>query len=782
MTGVTVMVDRGPDAATARGRRRFSSGPGGFVNVGVVGTVLAALAASLLGAGLASHGSTILDGNTWVVALRDDGTEHMLRVNPGSGAVDIEQSSPLPPGAHAVVHQSNITTAVVAADGGSVFAYDALDNRWVRSDTRVSGSTRLHLTAEHAFVMDAEAGLLRQLRPRLLDGTVGPELSLGRGIEKSLVDGSGLLWLAWPANGRVVAVAGTPSGPVVRREFGLPRPSPDLTLTALRDGVLANDRAGKVVYRIDPERSEMESITGVPARTWSRTAVTSDDDTGAVLDEKAGTVVRVAPAGDPRLDTFRIGASRRNHVLGTPVVFGNRIYIADRTTGTLLRTPASGTELEVFPRQRLGDTGFDLFVDDGRLWVNARSGRTAFAINRDGTRTDVAKAPTGRISPPRKPLPARERPDRGREPASFTPTPRGTGGGGQQRLTPTAPPQVTPSRAPSPRGEVPPPGRPVIRDVSGRAGTVTATFEIGDGGPVDSVAIASTTDPGVSAEGDARPGRITVRFPCGQTHDLVLTATGDGGSSTSDPWAGVTSCRAAGAPAVETRGGNGWIEVRVTPSADGVTTTLAASVDGGPATVVEAGVWKRFDVANGSHPVVGVATSDDGTETRSAEVPALAEEREMLIYDNYGPANQGYPMCTGNPNRPESMPAARVSQTMTVPEGVGELRWARVQIDPQPNTTVTAQLLVNGSIRATDTDTAAGDSIFHFEDAHVTVSPGDTAELTFTFAATWGKLVTIYSAGSPGGTFKAENSCSDGAPTFTKTNTGLRAQVFGINI
>ena len=38
---------------------------------------------------------------------------------------------------------------------------------------------------------------------------------------------------------------------------------------------------------------------------------------------------------------------------------------------------------------------------------------------------------------------------------------------------------------------------------------------------------------------------------------------------------------------------------------------------------------------------------------------------------------------------------------------------------------------------------------------------------------------TVYAVGSPGGTFQASNSCSDGAPSLTTASTGLRAVLSG---
>ena len=150
---------------------------------------------------------------------------------------------------------------------------------------------------------------------------------------------------------------------------------------------------------------------------------------------------------------------------------------------------------------------------------------------------------------------------------------------------------------------------------------------------------------------------------------------------------------------------------------------------------------------------------------------------QVSPYNNYGSANAGHAMCRGNPGRPESMPGGTVTQTFTVPAGVATLDAATVQIDPDSTVTAHATLLVNGNPEASDNELAAGDTNFTF--SPVSVSSGDQVTLEISFTATYGKIITVYTAGSPGGVFSTSNSCSDGAPSVTTASTGLRAVVSG---
>jgi hypothetical protein len=148
-------------------------------------------------------------------------------------------------------------------------------------------------------------------------------------------------------------------------------------------------------------------------------------------------------------------------------------------------------------------------------------------------------------------------------------------------------------------------------------------------------------------------------------------------------------------------------------------------------------------------------------------------------YSNYGGGAAGHAMCRGNPARPESMPGGTASQTFTIPQGIAVIDAATVQIDPDASVTAHATLYVNGAARASTDSAAAGDTNFSFP--AVGVGPGDQATLAISFTASYGKIITVYTVGSPGGIFTASNSCSDGAPSFSTGATGLRATVSGWN-
>jgi IPT/TIG domain len=175
---------------------------------------------------------------------------------------------------------------------------------------------------------------------------------------------------------------------------------------------------------------------------------------------------------------------------------------------------------------------------------------------------------------------------------------------------------------------------------------------------------------------------------------------------------------------------------------------------------------------------VTVRTESATSATNPADQFSYLPPQPVDAYNNYSSATAGHAMCRGNPGRPESMPGGTATQTFTIPAGVASLSNAVVDVDPDPAVTAHLTLIVNGAVRATAASAATGDTGFSWP--AVAVTPGDEAALSISFTATFGKIITIYSAAAEGGTLTYSNSCSDGAPSGTSAN-GLRAVVAGLS-
>lgn len=186
------------------------------------------------------------------------------------------------------------------------------------------------------------------------------------------------------------------------------------------------------------------------------------------------------------------------------------------------------------------------------------------------------------------------------------------------------------------------------------------------------------------------------------------------------------------------------------------------------------------------------SSSPPPAQTRDIDLPSIgapppSSAHKIDVYTNWDTAGiSGHAVCSGNPARPESWPGGDVTQTFTVPDGVGAINSALVQIDPQPDSVAHATL-ATGRRSATADQTPTGDTTFIFE--RLPVRPGEEVTLTISFSslaegAT--KIITVYSLGHQGGALRVHNTCPDGAPsvndgpgTTAAPIDGLRAVILG---
>jgi len=678
--GATQVVPGRPGRTSGRGAGRARRSTG-FVSLGTVVTVVGALSATLLGGGLASQHTDLLDGNTWIVASTRDGVERLLRVNPGSSEVDLDTPSPLPAGAPAQIQQSNVTTAVVDATTGDTYTWDGVGGRWQKSTTRVSGDTALHLTTTAAFTVDRATGTLRQLDTKLLSTPIGAALSLGSTVSDSAVDGSGQLWLALPRAKKVVAVKGSAHGPSITREFKLPSSGSALTLTALTSGVLATDAAGRTSYRLLPNRGAAERITGVPPSASAVSASSSDDDTGAVLDPATGTLTRVAPAGDRRRRSISLGRAASDR-LGRPLVFGNQVYLPDYTAGKVLRSTPGGV-VELLPvGHRLSSTGgdFALFVDDGRLWVNSAGDAHAYSVDETGQWTTITKAQKQPIKPPGAPS-TRHHPSSVANPQvprnpgpTGPPVANGRNGHGAKRPPgpkPTVPPTPTKSPTPSPTNSpkptptksptpsptpAPPPDAPANFTVTPGDSSLSASWQSPSGAADVSKYVLDWTPTAGGTPGSATVPAGTLQHTiAGLTNGVSYTVTVRADTADSQgAQAGTTGTPVTTAGVVlqnAASNGSGQIGVSFTVSENGsgsvTCKVLLSGVEKWSGACAGASSPTITGLTNSTSYTVAVqATNNQGTTTSASRSVTTWGPRTVTISKGANAQGQGTPTCT----------------------------------------------------------------------------------------------------------------------------------------
>lgn len=298
-----------------------------------------------------------------------------------------------------------------------------------------------------------------------------------------------------------------------------------------------------------------------------------------------------------------------------------------------------------------------------------------------------------------------------------------------------------------------------------------------------------------------KPGRIGryIRFGSARSHPNHLVFVGSGcvtvrllrrdcraapppptnpTAPTATPTTTIQNPASKGTVNVQSQGSG---SINSDPAGIACPTTCSASFDAGTIValtpVPASGGW-TFAGWSGACTGTGACSVAADSATTKTVVATFAPPPPHRVdaYSNYGSATSGHAMCRGNPADSLSMPGGTATQTFTVPSGVKSLDHALIQIDPDNRVNAHLVVYVNGTAQASSDSAAAGDTNFGF--GRVGVSPGDQIAVSITFSATYGKIITVYSAAAVGGTLTISNSCPDGATSLT-TPYGLRAVVSG---
>lgn len=322
--------------------------------------------------------------------------------------------------------------------------------------------------------------------------------------------------------------------------------------------------------------------------------------------------------------------------------------------------------------------------------------------------------------------------------------------------------------------------------------TVTATFTLSAGPPETlTVSKAGSGSGTVSGSGIACGNTCSSSLPSGSTVTLsaspatgsIFAGWGGGGCS------GTTSCTftiTTGTTVTATFTMMHILSISEAGTGSGTVTgggiscpgTCSASIAQGTTVSLTASATAGTFTGWSGAGCTGTGTCKVTLNADTSVTATFDNPQQVTPYNNYGTANAGHAMCRGNPGTPSSDPGGTVSQTFTIPAGVATLNSAMVQIDPDSRVTANFSLYLNGGLAATASAAAAGDT--HFSFGPVGVSAGEQGGISITFSSSYGSIITVYTAGSPGGTFTTTNTCSaDNTGTVSTGSTGLRAVVYG---
>ena len=534
-----------------KARRSCRSRSGDTVTVVTVLALLASLVLTVFGLGAVTHKLAVHDGSSW---LWSSGKGELARVNGVSGKVDTRYRMTDARGHHIQVSQTDRYVILRDLDTGTVTALDLATLRVTATTNTTPGvGVTVAVHGNTAFIVDAVQGIVRQVDPAKL-APVSEKLRFPPPITGGTFDDSGLLWLAIPAEGTVVAVKGGEQHrpPTVARTIPAADPNHDLAISVLDQGVAVLDQTAGSLTTIRGDQVQTVSLPddkpgALPARSEGEAVPVT------VIDDRHVYVVRGRNVSD-----FTVPGEGTD--LRPAVAFGGRFYIADDATDVVYVVGADGRLISTVGVPTANGP-LELEVREDHLFINAPNSNTARVVDRNGTVKVVDKYANnilGGDKPAAPPVdnPGKARPDPDPKPAKPKVGPPGspgavsaTAGNASARLTWGA---ASSNGSPVTRFVIEgAPGRPPITvGASQRSATVDgldngtqyrftvfATNAKGDGpkgrsNPV--VPTADVPDPPAVVSATANPdGTVKVTWPAadGQGRKVAryaVTATGAG--------------------------------------------------------------------------------------------------------------------------------------------------------------------------------------------------------------------------------------------------------------
>ncbi|CAN5750621.1 hypothetical protein BH10ACT1_BH10ACT1_41000 [soil metagenome] len=487
-------------------RRPLRSGLGsrGFLSAGTAVVLVVSSLAMVAGSGFDFGETKLRDGVTWIF---DRKKGEAVRVNGSSGKVDMKIALPGAKGKDLEMVQRNNEVMVVDPATGQVAS---LDTNSLKVSKRVDfgdGKAIDTVMGEGtAYVTNKVDGTVQRVDSAGSMELLGEPFSVGKGLTDGVSDAAGRLWLARNATGEIIRV--DPSGDDglgegVRRK--LADPGAQLEITVTDDGIVVTDAKTGKQWRLDADGKEIGSYEAVvpatppppdvrytpEASTGPYVPITTDDDGPAV----APPPYQPGGGGDPVQPVPVEGSGPKGgyDAADPAVTLGDRIYVPVPGESVLLVLDRTGHYLDTI--EVPGEGGFQLILDDGRLWVNDPDDPEVLRIEEDGTVTTVEKsADDVPVTPPKEePKPPKDddeddpKPptDGGNDPAPTTTTttlPPATTTTLPPPPVTSAPPVVT--APPAPTTTVKNPDPPAVTGINALGGdaTVSLTWSIDTGG------------------------------------------------------------------------------------------------------------------------------------------------------------------------------------------------------------------------------------------------------------------------------------------------------------
>ncbi len=541
----------------------------GHIAIGVVGVLCAA--AVVFGVGMASAKYHLADVGGWLTSSQKG---ELVHVNGLSGKVDGKVTLSGTSGHRLKVVQQGGVVLIVDEQTGVISRVDPAHLNVVQGAVyRGAAGMQVVSGSGAAYALDQTRGSVQRLDPMTL-ATLGSPLGLTGPLGAGAIDATSALWVPVPANGQAASVrSGQAQQPV-----GIGRAGDDLALTiAAGAAVITDFTAGQsVILGPDGTRTNVKlpstiagagkGIVMAPATTDGQLVPLLADGSLVVLNSGSGTLSSVALQ------------LPRQHRLAAPQALGQKVYIPDQSSGSLLVYDATTNRMD----QQVPVTGrpgmLDAFVKDGLLWVNGPDSAKAVVVDGSGAHHPIQKYSPDVPGNANNPIPKSGTPG-GR---NGRPSPGGHGKGGSHPRIPIIhhkpdPPKVTPPNAPA-----------NLRAAAQPDGSIKIDFQPGGGGHATGFKLLAP--PGLVAT----PKQIGPNGPdftftatggtCGAEYQFAVAALYQNRDHASEVDSGYTpqtlSCTEPGSPAGVTANGTAQgLQVGWQTPPDGAAKKITYSVD-----------------------------------------------------------------------------------------------------------------------------------------------------------------------------------------------------------
>ena len=628
----------------------------GHIAIGVVGVLSAA--AVVFGVGMASAKYHLADVGGW---LTSDQKGEIVHVNGLSGKVDGKVTLAGSTGHPMKVIQQGGVVLIVDEVTGVVSRVDPAHLNVVQGvGYRGAAGMQVVSGSGSAYALDQGKGSVQRLDPMTL-ATMGGPLTLTSPLGAGAIDATSVLWVPVPTDGQAANVhAGQAARPV-----GIGRAGDDLALTiAAGVPVITDFTAGQSVV-LGPNGTQVKvRLPSTFARAPKGSVLAPASTDGQLVPLLAGRSLVVLNSGSGALSSTALQLPPR-HRLAAPQALGQKVYIPDQSSGSLLvyDSATNRMEREVTVTGRPGP--LDAFVKDGLLWVNGPDSAKAVVVDGSGAHRPIQKYSPDVPGGENNPLPKAGAPggDRG--------APRPGGGGGHPRLP--KPPIVPPTHKPDPPKVTPPNAPTNLRATAQPDGTIKVDFLPGGGGNATGFKLI------MPAGLTATPQQIGPNGPdytftvaggtCGTEYEFAVAAMYDNRGQVSEVDSAYTtpslSCTEPDAPSNVTGTGTAQgaqISWQPPPNADAKKVTYSVDVTGpkqyanpsltGTSLTIPS-IWK-----NGSYTIKVTANNPAGTKATTVS-PTITGPSQRIIRDSTPATPATRAICTRP--RTTSRPATTIT-------------------------------------------------------------------------------------------------------------------------